>query len=94
LDAGQCREIEALVFAFVPAPICTHTYQAAMRLAEHCDPMPCAPVAGYWSKVCLVRMVDGLFVCTQQQSKTLSRAVVCDIAPGHRGFIDDCIENI
>jgi hypothetical protein len=42
------RSIEALVFAFGEIPIWTCTHQAAMRLAEHCDPVPAAPVAGFW----------------------------------------------
>jgi hypothetical protein len=44
----KCREIQALVFAFGEIPIWTRTSQAAMRLAEHCDPIPAAPVAGFW----------------------------------------------
>jgi len=42
------RSIEALVFAFGEIPIWTRTRQAAMRLAEHCDPIPATPVAGFW----------------------------------------------
>jgi hypothetical protein len=42
------RSIEALVFAFGEIPIWTRTHQAAMRLAEHCDPIPATPVAGFW----------------------------------------------
>jgi hypothetical protein len=42
------RSIEALVFAFGEIPIWTRTRQAAMRLAEHCDPIPASPVAGFW----------------------------------------------
>jgi len=42
------RLVHALVFAFGEVPIWTRTPQAAMRLAEHCDPMPDAPVAGFW----------------------------------------------
>jgi hypothetical protein len=42
------RRIDALVFAFGEVPIWTRTPQAAMRLAEHCDPMPDTPVAGFW----------------------------------------------
>jgi hypothetical protein len=44
----KCRLIEALVFAFGEVPIWTRTPQAAMRLAEHCDPIPTTPVAGFW----------------------------------------------
>jgi hypothetical protein len=46
----KLRLIEALVFAFGNGeiPIWTHTHQAAMRLAEHCDPIPATPVAGFW----------------------------------------------
>ena len=39
---------EALVFPFGPAPIFTREYQAAMRLAEYCYPIPRPPVAGCW----------------------------------------------
>ena len=44
----KCRQISPLVFAFGRAPIWTRTCRAAMRLAEHCDPIPRDPVAGYW----------------------------------------------
>jgi hypothetical protein len=44
----KLRQIEALVFAFGEVPIWTRTPQAAMRLAEHCDPIPTTPVAGFW----------------------------------------------
>lgn len=44
----KLRLIEALVFAFGEVPIWTRTPQAAMRLAEHCDPIPTTPVAGFW----------------------------------------------
>ena len=44
----QMREIQGLVFAFGSVPIWTRDRQAAMRLAEHCDPIPAAPVAGFW----------------------------------------------
>jgi len=43
------REMHALVFAFQRTPIWTRTREAAMRLAEHCDPIPRSPVAGYWA---------------------------------------------
>jgi hypothetical protein len=42
------RLIEALVFPFGEIPIWTRTRQAAMRLAEHCDPFPATPVMGLW----------------------------------------------
>jgi hypothetical protein len=42
------RLIETLVFAFGEIPIWTRTHQAAMRLAEHCDPVPTTPIAGFW----------------------------------------------
>jgi hypothetical protein len=41
----------ALVCAFSYRPIWTHARQAAMRLAEYCDPQPKQPVAGYWVDV-------------------------------------------
>jgi hypothetical protein len=66
LDAGERREIEALVFTSELRPICTRTRKAAMWLAEHCDPIPCAPVEGHWVRVCLVRMMDdGLMYITR-----------------------------
>ena len=37
-----------LTCAFSGRPIWTRTPQAAMWLAEHCDPIPQAPVAGHW----------------------------------------------
>lgn len=37
-----------LTCAFSGRPIWTRRPQAAMRLAEHCDPIPQAPVAGRW----------------------------------------------
>jgi hypothetical protein len=43
------REMHALVFSFQRTPIWTRTREAAMRLAEHCDPTPRSPVAGYWA---------------------------------------------
>jgi hypothetical protein len=43
----ELREIQMLVFAFWEVPIWTRTPPAAMRLAEHCDPMPDGPVAGF-----------------------------------------------
>ena len=43
---------ETLVFAFVLMPIWTRTCNSAMRLAEHCDPIPRAPLAGYWAELC------------------------------------------
>ena len=45
----KLQEIQALVFAFGQVPIWTHTRGAAMRLAEHCDPIPRTPVAGHWA---------------------------------------------
>jgi hypothetical protein len=40
--------IEALVFPFGHVPIWARTRQAAIRLAEHCYPVPCLPIAGRW----------------------------------------------
>ncbi len=42
------RVVQALVFAFEDIPIWTRDQKAAMRLAEHCDPIPAPPVAGRW----------------------------------------------
>jgi hypothetical protein len=47
-EGGERRD-ETLVYAFGPCPIWTRDRQAAMRLAEYCDPIPLAPVAGYWA---------------------------------------------
>jgi hypothetical protein len=41
---------EALVCAFSGRPIWARTYQGAMRMAEHCYPLPRPPVAGRWVK--------------------------------------------
>jgi hypothetical protein len=45
---------EALLVPFGHAPIFARKYQAAMRLAEYCHPIPRPPVAGCW-KVARVR---------------------------------------
>jgi hypothetical protein len=42
--------VEALVCAFSGRPIWALTYQGAMRMAEHCHPLPRPPVAGRWAK--------------------------------------------
>jgi hypothetical protein len=42
--------VEALVCAFSGRPIWVPTYQGAMRIAEHCHPLPRPPVAGRWAK--------------------------------------------
>ena len=42
--------VEALVCAFSDRPIWARTYQGAMRMAEHCHPLPRRPVAGRWAK--------------------------------------------
>lgn len=47
---GYC--VEALVCAFENAPIWAPTYQAAMRMAEYCHPLPKAPVPGCWVRAC------------------------------------------
>jgi hypothetical protein len=39
---------EALVFPFGHAPIFARSFQAAMRLAEYCYPIPRPPVAACW----------------------------------------------
>jgi hypothetical protein len=41
----------ALVCVFSARPIWAHRRQAAMRLADYCDPMPQPPVAGRWVDV-------------------------------------------
>ena len=57
LDAVYMQD-EALFSAFGALPIWTRTRQAAMQLAEHCDPMPRDPVAGYWADVGNVRVLS------------------------------------
>jgi hypothetical protein len=57
LDAVYMRD-EALVSAYGARPIWTRTRQAAMELAEYCDPMPRDPVAGYWADVGNVRVLS------------------------------------
>ena len=42
--------VDALVCAFSGRPIWASTCQDAMRLAEHCYPLPRPPVAGCWIK--------------------------------------------
>jgi hypothetical protein len=50
-DPGFSQEwAEALVCAFSGRPIWARTYQGAMRMAEHCHPLPRPPVAGRWAK--------------------------------------------
>jgi hypothetical protein len=56
LDAVYMQD-EALVSAFGAWPIWTRTRQAAMQLAEFCDPMPRDPVTGYWADVGNIRVV-------------------------------------
>ena len=57
LHGGYMKD-ETLVFVSGSRPIWTRTRQAAMQLAEHCDPMPRAPVTGYWADVGNVRIVS------------------------------------
>jgi hypothetical protein len=45
------EEFQALVVAFENVPICTHTSDEAMRLAEHCHPVPRSPTAGCWVEI-------------------------------------------
>jgi hypothetical protein len=42
------KGIEALVYSPGRAPIWARTYQAAMRLAEYCYPIPRPPVSACW----------------------------------------------
>jgi hypothetical protein len=57
LHGGYMKD-ETLVFVSGSRPIWTRTRQAAMQLAEHCDPMPRDPVAGYWADVGNVRVLS------------------------------------
>ena len=45
---------QGLVFAFDRLPICTHSAEQAMRLAEHCYPNPRPPMAGCWEETRVV----------------------------------------
>jgi hypothetical protein len=49
---NECNraEYDVLVIAFENVPICTRTHEEAIRLAEHCLPVPRWPMAGYWAK--------------------------------------------
>ena len=47
-DAEGGDKFQVLVFAFENVPICTNTFENAIRLAEHCHPEARAPMAGYW----------------------------------------------
>ncbi len=42
------EQFQVLVLAFENVPICTRTFEDAIRLAEHCHPVARAPMAGYW----------------------------------------------
>lgn len=42
--------LNVLACGFSRWPILTRTPEAAMRLADHCDPIPRPPVAGAWTK--------------------------------------------
>ena len=48
------KGLEALVCPVRRAPIWARSYQAAMRVAEYCDPVPRAPVLACW-KIARVR---------------------------------------
>ncbi len=48
--------IEALVFGFPHSPIWANNYQAAMRLAEYCYPVPRPPVPGGWVEAQRIRI--------------------------------------
>ena len=75
LDAIYMRD-EALISAFGARPIWTRTRQAAMQLAEHCDPMPRDPVAGYWADV-------GMFEFYQRNYPTGQRGKTGDTKKAH-----------
>ena len=49
-NALLAENLEALVLAFEQVPICTNTFQEAMRLADHCHPDPGQTVGGCWVK--------------------------------------------
>jgi hypothetical protein len=47
-DGEDGDKFQVLVVAFEDVPICTRTFEDAIRLAEHCHPETRAPMAGYW----------------------------------------------
>jgi hypothetical protein len=59
LDSVYTQD-EALISSFGARPIWTRTRQAAMELAEYCDPLPRDPVAGFWADVGNLRVVSEL----------------------------------
>jgi hypothetical protein len=48
VELWEHKGTEALTFPFGRLPIWARSYQAAMRVAEHCFPTPRPPVAAYW----------------------------------------------
>src|SRR5262249_49217344 len=56
LDSDYVKD-ETLVFAFGSRPIWTRTREAAMRLADLCDPIPAVAMSGYWTDVGNVRVI-------------------------------------
>ena len=55
VNSSADRGLEALVFTDRRAPIWASTYQAAMRVAEYCHPIPRPPVFATWELARLQR---------------------------------------
>jgi hypothetical protein len=49
-EHNRGAEYWVLVVAFENVPMCTRTSDEAIRLAEHCHPIPRSPMAGCWVK--------------------------------------------
>jgi hypothetical protein len=47
-EYSEYDRVLILAVAFDNVPICTHTADDAMRLADHCYPVPRWPMAGRW----------------------------------------------
>ena len=62
--SGLRRTIETLTFALEPLLICTHTAEAAMLLANYCNPRARPPVPACWVRVWQIRLINGRYVCT------------------------------
>jgi hypothetical protein len=54
-NALLVENLEALVLAFEQVPICTDTFQEAMRLADHCHPNPGLTMGGCWVRALVVK---------------------------------------
>jgi len=50
-EYSEYDRVLILAVAFENVPICTHTAYDAMRLADHCYPVPRAPMPGCWVEI-------------------------------------------